>query len=81
MEPRLPGACASACAALTTAAQKSPNITPARLPCPPRSSLPQLAAKQSEGFAVMECSCGTEREGQLRNLYYHVLLRKPLAAS
>lgn len=38
--------------------------------------LSQLQAKQAEGFAVAVCTTGTEREGPLRNLFYHVLLRK-----
>lgn len=37
----------------------------------------QVSAKQAEGFAVVDFKCGTEREGATRNLYYHVLLRKP----
>lgn len=36
-----------------------------------------VAAKQAEGFAVVDFKCGTEREGGTRNLFYHVLLRRP----
>lgn len=43
----------------------------------PRLCLPQVAAKQAEGFAVVDFKCGTEREGGTRNLFYHVLLRRP----
>lgn len=35
-----------------------------------------LAARQAEGFAVVSCECGTERQASLRNLHYHVLLRR-----
>lgn len=37
---------------------------------------PQIQGKQAEGFSVVDFKCGTERDGQLRNLHYHVLLQK-----
>ena len=40
-----------------------------------------VRAKQLEGFAVVEFKSGAEREAGLRNLYYHVLLRKAVAAA
>ncbi|KAL4448314.1 hypothetical protein ABPG75_005533 [Micractinium tetrahymenae] len=39
-----------------------------------------VAGKQAEGYSVVDFKCGTEREGGMRNLFYHVLLRKPGAA-
>lgn len=36
-----------------------------------------MQAKQAGGFTVVSFKCGTEREGECRNLHYHVLLRKP----
>lgn len=66
-----------------------PSHTPhaARSHKPPCSSLPtaathlpQLAAKQGEGFSVADVRCGTERDGPRRNLHYHVLLCKASSA-
>lgn len=36
-----------------------------------------VQARQADGYAVADCTCGSEREGPLRNLTYHVLLRRP----
>ena len=36
----------------------------------------QLQARQAEGYVAVKHECGTERDGTMRNLYYHVMLRK-----
>lgn len=38
-----------------------------------------LQTRMEEGFTVVQQDCGTEREGGLRNLHYHVLLKKSTA--
>lgn len=40
--------------------------------------LPQLQARQADGYTIVKQECGAEREGGLRNLFYHVVLRKQL---
>lgn len=54
-------------------------VSAARAPssCTPPIPPSQISAKQAQGFAVADVTSGTEREGGMRNLFYHVLLRTP----
>ncbi|GAB4817404.1 hypothetical protein N2152v2_004450 [Parachlorella kessleri] len=36
-------------------------------------------ARQAEGYAIVKQECGAEREGSMRNLFYHVVLRKQMS--
>lgn len=39
----------------------------------------QLQAKSAEGFTVVvKRKCGTERDGGSRNLFYQLMLKKPV---